>query len=453
MSDGTGPRSGDSAPRYDEIDLREYVDLLWRSRWVVAALTLGAALAAFALSRFVLPPVYEAGALLVAESPPARRQALVESTPEPLVELVEAVSRPSWLSPESYRDLADSEEFKHQLTERLVADGVAPESGWRLRPELVRGSNLLRLRVEAADPEMAAKVSNAAAQQLLQRVLGLNQQRLSRVVAFIEEQLADARRSLEQATQELQALSRQSPSVQELQQEVDVKLGLLSQYKSKAVELEVAQQRDRAILASLEAAIRGEPATVTVRKGLSPEAAVLEQVARSAGIRPEGPVLIVDDQQLNPVRAELETQAVRLRAELEGMAAEERRIRQQIEGLSAELKQLQAQLVEQKSRRDELTLRVDMARRNYELLVSQHQAQRAAAAARIGETMLTLAAPAVPPREPSRPNALLNAAVAGLLGFMVGVFGVFFAEFLRQPVPDRRVAAAAQAGAVGGAAR
>lgn len=40
--------------------------------------------------------------------------------------------------------------------------------------------------------------------------------------------------------------------------------------------------------------------------------------------------------------------------------------------------------------------------------------------------------PAVVPETPVKPNKKLNVAVAGVLGFMVSVFGVFLAEYLRE---------------------
>ena len=53
----------------DEIDLREYVQVLWHARYVIIGLTLMASLVAFAVSRFVLPTVYEASTLVVVEAP------------------------------------------------------------------------------------------------------------------------------------------------------------------------------------------------------------------------------------------------------------------------------------------------------------------------------------------------------------------------------------------------
>ena len=57
----------------DEIDLRAYAEAVWRARRVVAGVTLAATLVAFAVSRLVLPKVYEASALSVVEAPEGQK--------------------------------------------------------------------------------------------------------------------------------------------------------------------------------------------------------------------------------------------------------------------------------------------------------------------------------------------------------------------------------------------
>jgi uncharacterized protein involved in exopolysaccharide biosynthesis len=58
------------SPYYDdEIGLRELVLTLWRGRWLILAVTLIAALAAFVVSAWVLPRKYQAAAYVTVRTP------------------------------------------------------------------------------------------------------------------------------------------------------------------------------------------------------------------------------------------------------------------------------------------------------------------------------------------------------------------------------------------------
>ena len=48
----------------DETDLRQLIESVWRRRWLVAALVIGAVAVAGVLSYFVLPPRYESSITL-----------------------------------------------------------------------------------------------------------------------------------------------------------------------------------------------------------------------------------------------------------------------------------------------------------------------------------------------------------------------------------------------------
>ncbi|MEW6047386.1 MAG: hypothetical protein AB1609_13045 [Bacillota bacterium] len=117
-----------------------------------------------------------------------------------------------------------------------------------------------------------------------------------------------------------------------------------------------------------------------------------------------------------------------------GLKVERENVQGALSRLAEELQALTAELVRAQAERQELTWQVDTARRNYETAVSQYEAQRMVLAGRLGASTLTLVRPAEAPTAPARPRTLLNTVVAGFLGLMVSIFGVFFAEFWRQPV-------------------
>ncbi len=411
-------------PVDDEIDLRAYLEVLWRGRWVVAAVTLGAALAALAASQFLVRPVYEASVLLLVEAPRPRADA---SQPPPPVEAVS-------LNPVAFKQIVESPPFQALLEEKDAASQEAEgEPPSRVSARVIAQTNLLELTVESADAREAATRANQAAGLLLREAERVNQERMNRALALLEQQIASARANLDEAIGRLQEFTRRGPSVEQLQNEQWSKLNLIASYQQRLAELRVRIATERTALESLTSDLARQPRTVALKKALSPEGAALSQVLQNLGAT-AGPFLNFEDQQLNPVYVTLQEQMAIRQANLAALEAERNELEQAAERLAAEVQALTSDLVKLRAEQQELTWQAELARRNYEQAVTQLEAQRAALASRLGESTLTLVRPAVAPDRPSRPRPLLNATVAGFLGLMVSVFGLFFAEFWKSPV-------------------
>ena len=65
----------------DEIDLRQYIEVLWHGRWVILAVTLCAMVSAGLVSFFLLDPVYESSVMFTVSLP----QEVQESLEDPVI--------------------------------------------------------------------------------------------------------------------------------------------------------------------------------------------------------------------------------------------------------------------------------------------------------------------------------------------------------------------------------
>lgn len=418
----------------DELDLRAYAEVVWRGRWIVTAITLGAALAALVISRFVLRPVYEATVLLVVEATELQRLDR-SAAPAP----VGAVS----LSPLGFKEIVESPPFQALLLENTSSQkGEAPKPPGKVKARVVPQTNLLELRAESADPTEAARQANQAAALLLREAERVNQDRMQRALLLLEQQIASARASLDEAVRRLQEFTRRGRLVEQLQNEQSAKLKLIADYQTRLADLEVRQAAEQTKLSALEANLSQQPAVLSLKKALSPEGSVLAQVISGLGVKTGEPLMNLQDEQLNPVHVQLQQQIAAQKAALAALRTEEAQIRSALARLNEEVQRLTSELVRLQAEHQELTWQADMARRNYEAAVTQYEAQKTALASRLGESTLTLVRPAVAPDRPSRPRPLLNATAAGFLGFMLSVFGLLIAEFWRQPAhrPESDVA-------------
>lgn len=410
----------------DEIDLRAYADVLWRGRWVIAALTLGAALVALLVSRFVISPVYEATVLMVVEATEPQRSD--ESSAQALVGAVS-------LSPVGFKEIVQSPAFQALLAEEAGQEGRAPsQMPAKVTARVVPQTNLLELRAESPDPAEAARQANRAAALLLQEAERINQDRMQRALVLLEQQMASARARLEQAVNRLQEFTQRGPLVEQLQNEQSAKLKLIADYQAQLAELQVREAAEQTKLSALEASLSQQPAVLKLRKALTPEGSALSQLATTLGARTGEPIVNLQDEQVNPVHVQLQQEIAAQKATLAALRAEKAEIETALARLNEEVQRLTSELVRLQPEYQELAWQADVARRNYEAAVTQYEAQKTALASRLGESTLTLVRSAVAPDQPTRPKPLLNAAVAGFLGFMLSVFGLFFAEFWKQPV-------------------
>ncbi|BAS28249.1 Wzz/FepE/Etk N-terminal domain-containing protein [Limnochorda pilosa] len=185
----------DNAERYDdEIDLRAYLEVLWRRKWVVITLVLLAAVASLVVTRS-MEPVYQAEAtvLIRADSPGLAVMNLQKSG--------------TVLSVETALEMLQSRQLAQAAAEDLAASGGASDlpgapagtdAGLKDRVSARRVGNtpMLRVQAEAVSPAAAAALANAMVRALEQAMMGATRDDLKAAGAFTAAQLERVRQDL-----------------------------------------------------------------------------------------------------------------------------------------------------------------------------------------------------------------------------------------------------------------
>ena len=105
-------------------------------------------------------------------------------------------------------------------------------------------------------------------------------------------------------------------------------------------------------------------------------------------------------------------------------------IKDRIEKWTTELQSLQARLEAEQAHQKDLERQRDMAWDTYAQLAKK--AVEVEVAAESGGTEVRVASLALPPAKPVSTRKLLNTALAGMVGLMLGVFAVFAAEWWQE---------------------
>jgi len=419
----------------EEIDLREYVQVLVRSwKWVVGLAVL-AAVAALGVS-FLIPPTYEATALVAVTEPRYVMRF------DPRFETVNNVQ----LVYKAYPELATSDDLLQDLLVRLdpLPEGVETYRNLRNMSQAEQGADpsMVRLAVRSQEPGEAARVANAWAELFVTRANEIYGTQGEDQVQFFEGQLERAQAELAAAEQALVAFQARNQGAV-LEAQLASAQQNLQDYLVEQREIERATRNARALRGS----VADLPTDELVSAGDDLAALLLQiqafdvhasrpaqvsESGRSASYgaesqaRPSLWLQVSDSALLSSERTAGEL-AVFLDGLVATLGARGEEIEAQVATLEPQILGLQQQLQEVQTEEDRLTRARDVARETYMTLARKVEEVRIAAEDTSGE--VRLASRAAVPEVPVSPRKLLNTAVAGMLGLMVGVFGAFAVEW------------------------
>ncbi|HDN80801.1 MAG TPA: hypothetical protein ENG33_10100 [Chloroflexi bacterium] len=458
----------ESAFMEEEIDLRQYIEVLLRYKYWIIACTLIAAIAAFVVSSF-LPPTYEAEASL------AMLRIRSEVTFEPKFKT---------LSEEELLPHIDLKARREALTSLAgsgtIAAAVLENNRERLAQVAERVDDLMGMvkvenkgaliliKVQSRDPILAADIANAWAKEAEKHINAVYGQP-EQPVAEVKAQAEEAQKRYQEAQKALEVFLAQS-RIPELEREIKYRQELIESYRKALAQNESALydkylETQRGILSDYYAELASIEHVLLDARNLQKQmermgTAPAGEWANALGfIGLQNRALGISGQQLQVVLSEeapaadpedvrllvstLEEKAKEIRAQIarlnEQLLSTESitvtfsssdPLRQRIEELTGELTGLQAQLEAEQARKKELESERDLAWETYQTVA--RKLAEVEVAQQVPGSEVRFAARALPPERPVAPRRLMNTAIAGTLGLMLGVFGAFFAEYWRE---------------------
>lgn len=421
----------------EEIDLREYIDVIVR-RWKwIAGIALAAVVTAAIVSFLVLVPIYEAKAGVVI----VKSKSEISFEPKYRTLTEEELARAG--------DVASRRKALEALVESSsVAAEVMAKLGSTLEPEEREVSTLLGMvetetngdligiKVRGKDPRKVAAIANAwgeAYERYVNELYGGRPQPLGSIQA----QEAEAKRTYQEAEEALAKFLGDN-QIDILAREIEAKKGTLSDYYATKRGLDRLIADAKALRAQLREGASSSP----MANSLSILLLQANAFMASTGL-PLQPSTSLPLQPSTNLPLQLQLSLGQM-ASLEGSAGE------QIQGLDTliavlearrgevqaligemslqrEILQLQEQLEREQARQRELTQARDLAWETYQTLARKEAEVQVAT--QVTDTEVRFAVPAVEPKHPVAPKKKLNIAIAGVLGLMVGVFGAFAMEY------------------------
>jgi len=429
-----------------EVDLRDYIKVIWEQKWLILAIfVLAMGLAAFYSVR--QPSIYRTEVTLL----------ITPRVSEQIIQGGESGLTSVSLPPLAYERSA----LAADLVERIINDlDLKDTEGEPISVASLRGRMeinveektratsagetvkipLITMSVKGQKPERLKEVTNKWAQLFQDRITELFASETARSFEFISRRFSEVKNELGKLEQERLSYKK-NHSVQVLKNEVDVlettHKKFMSQLESQRANLEA----ERARLNSLQETVAEEPKFFEPERSLPSENLwnLFQGGVRDGeteGTNDNGPENLEDIAGLRIVDQQINEAYVSLNEEMAMVKADVASLEKEVSYLDSKLTELEEKIIEKQGKIDETELKLqefdrEISRLNatYDTLSSNLEEARIAKEEK--ESSTRIMEKAVAPEKPRSTDTKQNVAVAGVLGLFVGVLAAFFRNYMK----------------------
>lgn len=445
----------------------EYLHILKRRKWLIAAIILGAVLLAL-IATLLMRPTYTATTQVQVsreeknvtnvqgvESETAGRDLEFYQTQYALLEarsLAERVVRRLRL--EDNQNFWDAHGIDPEALDERAAEIPTARGGENLRERLaietlrehiavnpIRGSALVGVAYSSFDPVLSAQIANTWVNEFIAQSIARKFDSTAEARSFLEERLEELRGRVEQSERALVdfATDRNIVTVAGEQQRGDgtAQIGErtlsaenLEGFNEELIEATAARVR-AAAQANNSTAVQSNPTITRLREQRSLAAAELAELR--VQFEPGYPAARALREQIQEIDSAIADEEARIRSEINNQltAARQREaeLRAQVAGLSDEVLS---------QRRDAIQYNIFQreADTNRQLYDSLLQRYKEIGVAGVSASNIAVIDSAQPPEQPSSPNLLLNLALAVVAGTLSAGVAVFLLEQSNEGLSD-----------------
>jgi uncharacterized protein involved in exopolysaccharide biosynthesis len=409
----------------DDIDLGRHLRVLWRWRYLIAAVVLAGAIVA-GLYGTLVPPTYETKAMVLVSKPALQVGSVPRGDNQGLQVGTQYVS--DWPA-ETLAAFAKSPMVLQVVAGQLGASVRGSKvHGVAFSVNGVRNTNLVELRARGRDPLMTAKAANIWAEVVVAQSDALFSTEAKQSYTFFDRQLREATQQFNNAARKQRDFNARS-QVALLAARVNATTEQISSYQSRLIDISVARRRAEVELSQADAQLRLQPRTLTLSKSITTDP-FLHQAATQGTQRDfiELSKLQLKTEEINPVYIHLAQTKANLAVRVASLRAEQDRVSSVLTQLTRTLEQLRSQLAAQQLSQSDVTRAMDNARQVYSVLVQRREEARLASTSQSGSARLVAAATI--PDFPVAPRRSLSILVGFALGLMAGTILAFVMEYM-----------------------
>ncbi|HYE09809.1 MAG TPA: GNVR domain-containing protein, partial [Patescibacteria group bacterium] len=296
--------------------------------------------------------------------------------------------------------------------------------------ENIKDTNLIAVKVTHKDPKLAADIANTLAKEFTASITTMTREQASESSKFLKAQLEVEKKNLDEATLELKEFLSQPRGTNELRQEFDSKLLMLTTFKTQLVEKEVELNKINAGLTSSEKELKKTPQIIVTKKSVGQDPLLNQIIAEKndTSIK-DAAQITMNSEEINVAYISLSTKVSEYKIAVSEISREIDAIRTMIDTTQNELEGIQMELADKEYNQALIQRKVELSQGTYNTFLNKYEEIRIAESTEIGDSTINIISQAAIPEVPTGPRKALNLAIGGTLGIMIGVFIAFFKEY------------------------
>ena len=417
---------------YEEISLREIIEVLLKGWRLIALITAICLVFSSIYSFFILEPTYEAKTILMASFATEKLTTLKNDT-ENIAGILDTISAYPTMTIQTYKEQIKSTKILQQVIDELDL-GKYEINRSRLRGmvelETIKDTNLIAVKVTHTDPKLAAEIANTLAKEFTASITDMTRQQANKSSQFLKGQREIEKKNLDEATLELKEFLSQPRGANELRQEFDSKLLMLTTFKTQLVQKEVELNKTKAGLTVSEQELKNTPQIIVTNKSVGQDPLLNQIVAENNGTSiKDAAQITMKSEEINEGYISLRTKVSDYKIAASELSGEIDMIITKINTTQIELENMQLELADKEHNQALLQRKVELSQGTYDTFLNKYEEIRIAESTEIGDSTINIISQAATPEAPIGPRRMFNLAIAGILGIMMGAFAAFFKEY------------------------
>ena len=405
----------------EEIDLREYINVLIKRKGVIILIFLIAVITAALVSYFYLKPVYEASTILMISKPKYQ----VELEPKIQTQFTPEISLAT------YETLIKDREIEEEVIKKLNL-GQPP---YELTPdnlqgmitiELLTNTNLIKINLQSGDPKLTKDIANLWAELFVEKNKDLYLKESKEAQGFIENQLKISKLNLSTIEEEIREFN-ETNMIEIFENEIKGKAAKVLNYELRVADVKLSLEKNKAEREQFIEKLNTQDKILKLNRSIVDDQFFHQLVSNIIKGNLETINLTYVSEEINPIYYNFAQQLISTEVSISSLQAEENQLIENINDLNLELETLRKELASEKLNQSRLEREYDTAKGVYDVLSQKAEEVKIAVATESG--LVKIASLAYEPKYPIKPNKKLNILIAGVLGLFVGIFVAFFLEF------------------------
>jgi uncharacterized protein involved in exopolysaccharide biosynthesis len=419
---------------YNEISLRELIEVLLKGWRLIAIITAVSLLFSGIFSFFIQDPTYEAKAILMA-SFATEKLTTLQNDNKDIASILDTIAAYPSMTIQTYKEQIKSSKVLQQVIDEMELGKYEinrSELREMIELETIANTNLITVKVTNKDPKFAADIANKLTKVFTASITDMTRKQASESSTFLKGQLEVEKKNLDEATLELKEYSSQPRGANELRQEFDSKLLMLTTFKTQLVEKEVELNKAKTALTASEKTLNSTPLLIITKKSVGQDPLLNQIVAETTGTSiKDAAQITMESEEINEGYISLSTKVSEYIIAVSELSGEIEMIRTKINSTQIELENMQLELVDKEHNQALLQRKVELSQGTYDTFLNKYEEIRIAESTEIGNSTINIISHAAIPEEPVGPRKMFNLAIAGVIGIMIGIFVAYFKHYWR----------------------